>query len=256
MIAKNTPSVPFFGLTPTVTSFLRNKHILFKSIAKEASAFFPDQEPLAFQKRIVDFLADREKAGELPQAIFFIKNLMKLKQHVNADGSKIHGTTRIFMNAEDAIEKGDYVSGYYFEAISALSLIDNDYDIREFSVRRFRDIDGVSREIDIIAENHSGATLFIDANSSIASMLEHNNRNGQVLAFTKIAEEQNAIPVAIIRTRDPVLDSKGNCSGYKELRISLYRKAEAAELMTVSKGLQIWDTDCNPLVDLNSFNLN
>lgn len=185
----------------------------------------PDYE---FRGKVIDFLASREKHGDLSKAMFFIRNLAELKKIKYEDGTKIKGVERLFENAEVADHFGDNPSGFYFEAIAGLSLIQNKFKIREFSMREISgeelvSSDGIDREVDIFAEldlDSEIVPVFIDAKSCFSAIGASQNKNHQLDALIEISENYNAVPVVVLRTKDPVLTPDGKLMDYESLSFS------------------------------------
>lgn len=205
-----------------------------RELAIELANFYEKEGEANFAVRgkIVDFLSSRNRAHDLSKAMFFIRNLVDLKKVQYQDGSGIEGVEKLFANAEQADMFGDNPSGFYFEAIVALSLLESGYQVKEFSVReiqngkrmeKLRGSDGIEREIDIFATKDLGneiVPIFIDAKSSLASMDKSQNKNHQIDALIEISDRYDAVPVFVLRTKDPILTPDGKLMDYEPLSFS------------------------------------
>lgn len=233
-----------------------------ESVSHEfVSQFALDAEDASYFKRsIEDFLFMEKAAGDLPQAMLFIRNLSKLKAITYKDGSKIIGVERLFLNAEEAQAQGDNPQGFYFEALAALSLNKIAFKIEELSVRNvsnngkvetLRSSDGKRREIDIIAKakfHGETVTFFIDAKSSFASMLNSDQYNGQIDALIELADRYNAIPVVLLRTKRPVISRTGELLGFTKLTTEQETRRGMVDYLRSKSQLLIWNEDSRCLV--------
>lgn len=233
---------------------------LFLSQIADYCEFGEGHRNYSFKKRIIDFLNDRRKAGDLKNAIFFLYNLETLSNLRNHDGSKVKGVERIFENAEEAVEKGDNVHGFYFEAIAALSLMEAGFSIKEVSVRQIKrngvveeliDSHGSYREIDFIAEKDLGEgvqKVFCDAKSSVVSMILSNGESRQTDAFVEIANKYGALPAIILKTREAKVSSDGSINYFQPIAITPKDKRQVFRYLTNYPELLIWDESGNNVV--------
>ena len=214
----------------------------------------------SFNERVVNFLYKRKTDGDLSNAMFFIRNLTSLAAIRYEDDSSIIGVERVFENAEDVLKKRGNLSGFYFEPIAALSLLENGYMIKELSARhftngqkteRFISSDRKEREIDIVAQKDLGdkiVTLFIDAKTCIAALRERDKKNHQVNALIELANKYDAVPIIVLRTKDPVITFDGKLMDYNPLSLSTRTNTDIANLLSGKKELLIWDEDGNDIV--------
>lgn len=225
---------------------------IFKKLA-DYCEFGEGQRSYSFKKRIVDFLYDRRKAKDLKNAMFFLYNLETLSNVRNPDGSKVKGVERVFENAEEAMVKGDRVHGFYFEAISALSLMERGFSIKEVSVRKIErngiveeliDTHGSPREIDFIAQKDFGegvAQIFCDAKSSVVSMILSNEHSKQIDAMIEIANKYGALPAIILKTREAKISSDGSINYFQPFALKPKDKRQIIKFLTDYPKLLIWD---------------
>lgn len=233
---------------------------LFLSQIADYCEFGEGHRNYSFKKRIIDFLKDRKKAGDLKNAIFFLYNLETLSNLRNHDGSNVKGVERIFENAQEAVEKGDNVHGFYFEAIAALSLMEAGFSIKEVSVRQIErngiveeliDSHGSPREIDFIAEKDLGEgvqKIFCDAKSSVVSMILSNDQNKQMGALVEIANKYGALPAIILKTREAKVSSDGSIDCFQPIAIKPKDKRQIFKFLTSYPELLIWDESGNNIV--------
>lgn len=90
----------------------------------------------ATRREVVKFLEEREDAGNLSEAIYFIKALTRLRQHVNSDGSKIRGMDRPLRNIQKLLKDELQINGAYLEVAVVESLIESGFDITEVSMKK------------------------------------------------------------------------------------------------------------------------
>lgn len=211
----------------------------------------------SFKNRIINFLEDRKESGDLENAIFFLYNLETLSNLQNKDGSQVKCVERVFENAEEAIEKGDKVHGFYFEPIAALSMMDAGFSIKEVSVRSIErngrteeliDSHNSPREIDFIAEKDFGegtVKIFCDAKSSVVSLIMSNLSSKQTDALVELADKYDAVPAIILKTRDAKVSSDGTIDHFQGIGFSRKHRKQICRFLTDYPGLLIWDESGN-----------
>ena len=222
----------------------------------------PFHEDLSLQARMVDFLLNREDAGELLQAKFFLRNLSRLRSIKYEDGSSIWKVGRLFRNAESAVKKEQRPSGFYFEAIAALSLIDAGFKVTRISKRRttengnitrLQGNDGVSREVDIVAEkviDGKKVQFYIEVKPSIGKVIENIN---EITALMEIAKESKAKQVVLFKDRDPVLTEDGELIRYEYIPFSKKEVKQIKNCSAEHPELLIWTLpreDCRNIGNL------
>ena len=119
------------------------------------------------------------------------------------------------------------------------------------NTKRFISSDGNEREIDIVAQKDIGdeiVTLFIDAKTCIDALKESNMKNHQVDALIELANKYDAVPIIVLRTKDPVITSDGKLMDYNPLSLSTRTNTDIANLLSGKKELLIWDEDGNDIV--------
>jgi len=232
---------------------------IFKQLA-DYCEFGEGPRNYSFKNRIINFLEDRREFGDLESAIFFLHNLETMSNLTNKDGSRVIGVERVFENAEEAVEKGDKVHGFYFEAIAALSMMDAGFSIKEVSVRKIErngtveeliDNHGSYREIDFIAEKDFGegvVRIFCDAKSSVVSMILSNRSTKQMDAFMEIADKYDAVPAIILKTRDAKVSSDGSIDYFQPKAISRKHQRQISRFLADYPGLLIWNESGNNIV--------
>ena len=243
-----------------------NKQPFIATVDKATRTF---KDSYNFRNRVSDFLDSRDREKDLPHAIFFINNLIKLKTIKNPDGTFIKGVERIFENAEEMLSQGKNVAGFYFEAELALSLIEAGFSIKEVSVSKItndkgeteelRDHDGYPREIDMIAEKEIDGESFrfdIEAKTGFKIKARNNNRlNYQVAALTEFAHTDDSIPVMILRDREPILSENGELVYLKPKEPKNKIKKQCKNYLIHYPQLLIWKVPLKNFSDVEELNL-
>ncbi len=237
----------------------------FTAIANNAAKAFKDS--YNFRNRVIDFLENRYREKDLPHAIFFIKNLIKLKTIKNPDGTSVKGVERIFENAEEIISQRKIVAGFYFEAELALYLIEAEFNVREVSIckitndkgetEKLRDRNGYPIEIDMIAEKEIDGEFFkfdIEAKSGLGGK-RGNRLNHQVAALTQFADADDSIPVMILRDRESVLSESGELIYLKSKRLNKKAKEQCKDYLVHYPQLLIWKVPPRDFSDVEGLNL-
>ncbi|GEM_PF-4866373 len=218
------------------------------------------RDVFAFKDRVVDFIYKRKTAGSLSQAMFFIRNLTDLASVRYEDGSSIVGVERVFENAEEAHNEGKHLNGFYFEPMVTLSLLENGYKIKELSARyhvngrgleKLISSDRKEREFDIIAQKNTRdktVTFFIDAKTCIDALRASDRKNHQVDALVWLANKYDAVPIIVLRTKDPVITPDGKLMDYDPLSFSMKTNTDIADLLLKENRLLIWNEDGKDII--------
>ncbi len=230
------------------------KYLHCRVVADSAAKTFEDSSD--FRKRVISFLERLDREKDLPHAIFFITNLIKLNNINNADGSEVKGVKRIFNNAEEILLQEKYVAGFYFEAELALSLIEAGFKVEEVSISKItndegetkdlRDRNGYPREIDMIIEKEIDGEIYkfiIEAKTGFRKnmMPAYNNRlHYQLISLIEFANERDAIPVMIVRDKEPVLSEAGELIYFKSNEPSSRTKEQCEHSLAYYHQLLIW----------------
>ena len=90
--------------------------------------------------------------------------------------------------------------------------------------------------------------MFIDAKTCIAALRERDKKNHQVNALIELANKYDAVPIIVLRTKDPVITSDGKLMDYNSLSFSTKTNTDIANLLSGKKELLIWDEDGNDIV--------
>lgn len=184
-------------------AYTESPNSVHKEIAEDFLSCFNDfrVNNYLMRARIVDFLNRRILAGDEDDAIKFLKTLEKLVKDYG-----IQGIERLFVKAHKHSMKPQSVQkeyGYYFEADSALSLLEKparDIRLQEISVK---DIDGsYVDDVDIVAEVNEVRNLIeVKSTAFAAASCEE-----QIDALVRNANKYNSVPVLLIGNIHDILD--------------------------------------------------
>lgn len=202
--------------------------------------------------QIINFLERKGRSSnlyDLPQLIYFLSNLVKLKEHQNTDGTKIEGIHRLFIDAYKLEVEQRKSFGIYVEAVVANHLIDNGYKVEQVSVthlpnhsriRRLR-TDGLDRQIDIIASKDD-RLYFIDVKATIKGFLRSEGHNNQPIALVRLAKRYKAEPVVIFLTQNTTVypDGRFAYETPREFSSDEIADIQAAQDHYKQKGLHFW----------------